>query len=900
MRTVAALRMAGLLAFLALPAAVLAQQQTGSLLFEVTDTAGAPVVGAKVAISSDKVPSRERVTDDFGKARFLLLPPGTFSATVTADNFNSRTEPGIDVPLGQSVTLKVELQAVLEESVEATMPAFATTPTAIDVDVTQTKTGTVMSSEQLQALQLGSGSRSYLSALAKTPGVASGGGNPSVHGATLGENIYTIDGVNTTDPVTGTFGLLTNFDIIEQLEVSTGGFQAQYGGATGGSVNQITKSGTNVFEGAFDIRYYDRGMVENSPHFEDHLPAKFQKWSGTLTGPVVKDKLWFALAYENNETARTPPGTSASRNFLGHANLAKLTWEPVSGHRVSFQYTEDPATITNSNAGATVDPTASSTQEQGARFYKLNYSGQLTDNWALTVQGGWYLSELNAFPKDDSGLPGVTNNDTTTSYQNYGNAQYSKRGNNQLAFQLQRSWSSKWGDHDFKFGYDDQQTKLDFNSYTPAGETWTTTNCPDDDPTTLEHEDACLDADADGDGYPDNVFLRVLDVPAGPTSNRGHQQSVYVQDTWRHASWTLDYGLRWDRSRAERDDKETVVDVALLQPRLGMAFDLKHDGRQKLSWSLSRRMHPGILTIPNAVNTHASASDYYYNENFYGDLNGNGTIDGFVFYTRYGGPSGSTVDKGLDAMFLDEFVLGYERKLKSKMRFATRLVLNETKDIIEDTAFPSGSGQYLIRNIGELSREYQGLEFEYAWLHRRGQFNAIATVAQAHGNVEYTQGLGSDWDILPDHSVRRWGYLSTDAHLRLRVFGWVDLPKKWQIAYDLNYRTGTPYNRTRPATALGEAGYGVIFLDPRGSARLPTFYTLDSEIRKTFDFGPTDRVKLALLGTILNVTNANAITSVRTTDPLGTPDAVGSPTRWGEPTAWQTTRTFEVGLRLTF
>jgi hypothetical protein len=882
---------------IALVPAARAQQQTGSLFFEVKAAGGSPVVGAKIAISSEKIPGQERTTDEFGKARFLLLPPSTFTAQISKDGFNPHEEKGIAVSLGQRIDVTVVLQPIMEESMEVAAPSV---PTAADVDFTATRTGSVLTSEQLQRVQLGSGGRSYLVALAKVPGVV-GTGNPSVHGATLGENSYTIDGVNTTDPVTGTFGLNTNFDIIDQLEVSTGGFQAEYGGATGGIINQITKSGTNTFEGTLDTRYSNQHFVDNASHFDSSLPSEFSQYSFTLTGPVSRDHLWFALSYEDSTNDATPAGTSATRKFNGHANLAKLTWEPHADHRVTFQYTEDPAKIDNGNAGAQVDPTASQHQDQGAHFYKLNYNGQLTDHWALSFLAGWYKSKLDSFPQVDSGLPSVTNNDTGVIYQNYPNAQFSSRTNDQYAFQLARAWSSSKSDHELKFGYDLQKTGLDFDSYTPAGETWLATGCPDDDPSTVVHEDACLDsADVDNDGIPDNIFALFRNVEGGPTSNPGDNRAAYVQDTWHRGRMVLDYGLRWDSAKSERDDKAIVVDVSLLEPRLGMSIDVNNDGVHKLSWSASRRMHPGILTIPSGVNTRADYSDLYLSELWFGDRNGDGdTDDGFVFRRRTGGPSGSVVDPGLDAMYVDEFIVGYEHKFQRPMRFATRLVLNETKNIIEDT-FDLNTGVYTITNIPELKREYEGIELEYGWTHKRGQLLANATIAEAHGNVEYTQGLGSDYDFLPEHAVNRWGYLSTDARLRLKVFGWVDLPKKFSIGYQLAYRTGVPYERLLSLGNNPNIGYGDQFLEPRGSHRLPSLYSLDAEVRKRFALGAKERVNLHLIGTVTNLTGANAVTGVQEQDDDDPTTPLVNEGTWGQPLAWQQPRAFEVGLRLTF
>ena len=889
--------------FVLIGAPVRAQQQTGSLVLEISDADGAPIAGAEVTVESEKTSTRLATADERGRARFLLMPPGTYIIDVRAEGFTA-TRREVAVALGGTTIERFTLaKGELTETVEVTANP--------EVDVTKTSTSQVFTTEELENVQLGSTNRSYLAVLGKAAGVVGGGGNPNVHGATMGENVYLIDGVNTTDPVTGTFGLLTNFDAIEQVELTTGGFQAEYGWATGGHVNQVTKSGTNEFDGTFDLRYYDDSMVENTPHFPGEEAQEFRTMALTLGGPIKKDKAWFFLALENNLTNLAVAGAPVTRKFDGGAYLAKLTFEPVSRHRIAFQYSADPAEIENDNANVDVAAEAGNFQKQGANFFKLTYWGGISDKWAISTNLGMYQSVLDTTPNRDSGLPSITDAFSGYLFRNYNDAQYTDRGNDQFATTLERAWSGKRGDHDLKFGIDIQRTELKASQETPGGEAWFSAGCPDD-PDTPEREEACLDGDANGDTVPDNVFERDVTTVAGTATNPGRNTALFVQDSWRHRNFTLDYGLRYERAQADRDDKTEVVDVSLLQPRLGMSFDLKGDRKQQLYWSLSRRMHPGILAVPSAVNGRNNVTDFYYNEALLSaligqpfDCDGDGVEDAFVYCGSAGGPSGSTVDKNLKATYLDEFIVGWKRSLKARHALGVRLVLNETKDIIEDTLDDPAQQTYIIKNLAGLKRNYQAIEAEYSWRFRRGALFANWTIGRNRGNVEYTQGVGSDFDIPGFHDVNRYGYLSTDRRHRIKIYGYVNLPKKWSVHYDYFFGTGAPYERVATLNGVdpvtGVNLYGFEWLDPRGSHRLPDISTLDVDVRKHWDFGEKQEMKLEVIGTITNFFGANSVTGRREIY-AGDEDPVtpGEQTSWGRATNWQPPRTYELGLRFEF
>ena len=114
--------------------------------------------------------------------------------------------------------------------------------------------------------------------------------------------------------MTGTFGTNFNYDAIQEMNFQTGGFEAEFGQATGGIVNLVTKSGGNEFSGSFDIRYRNEQMTENGDHYDrDAQDSLYQSISATLGGPILRDKLWFFASVEKVDTSSSEPGRPVSR-----------------------------------------------------------------------------------------------------------------------------------------------------------------------------------------------------------------------------------------------------------------------------------------------------------------------------------------------------------------------------------------------------------------------------------------------------------------------------------------------------------------------------------------------------------------------------------------------------------
>src|SRR5436305_7298376 len=213
---------------------------------------------------------------------------------------------------------------------------------------------------------IGADDRSYLSIAGSAAGVGQSEltEDTQVFGSTGSENVYLIDGLDTTDPQTATFGTNFNFDAIKEISISTAGFEAEYGRATGGVVNLITKSGGNDFSGTVDVRYRDRRFVEKGQRSDaaEGGDNSFVLPAATLGGPLVRDRIWFftSAAYQRQQT--TPSLSSTTADFKGQDYLGKISWQIDPRWRAVFQGSSSPATFTAFNAGPFVVPKEAATE----------------------------------------------------------------------------------------------------------------------------------------------------------------------------------------------------------------------------------------------------------------------------------------------------------------------------------------------------------------------------------------------------------------------------------------------------------------------------------------------------------------------------------------------------------
>ncbi|HEY2014272.1 MAG TPA: TonB-dependent receptor [Bryobacteraceae bacterium] len=301
-----------------------AQETTAGIQGVVKDPTGASIPNATIEVSGTTLIGTRKVqTDDAGNYRIAALPPGLYTMTVTAAGFRTYKQGNIDLTVGRLPNLDVKLEVgAVAETVEVSSNATM-------VDTTQSKVAVTVSQEVLDNLPKG---RSFQSLIPFAPGAR---GEPlqsgqttgaiagyQIDGASDGENVYMADGVNITQIQNGGVGKGFQMEFIDEVQVKSSSFEAEFGGALGGVINVVPKKGSNEYHGmlvgylqsnAFNANNTDRALranpdlpALNTTNRLDAVPQYYMANKDQRTiidpgyevgGPAWKNKLWFLSSY---------------------------------------------------------------------------------------------------------------------------------------------------------------------------------------------------------------------------------------------------------------------------------------------------------------------------------------------------------------------------------------------------------------------------------------------------------------------------------------------------------------------------------------------------------------------------------------------------------------------------
>src|SRR5712691_3931610 len=302
-------RIALLLACIALAAGVLAAQTfVGSIVGTITDSSGASVAGAKVALTNTATGERRAATSGAdGNYQFVNLIPGLYRIDVENAGFKHLTRDSIEVQVQATVRVDGLMQL---GDVGQTVEVGAQIP------LLQTETyslGTVVDQRKVQEMPLNG--RNVLNLVTLVPGVVAQGsalanptglninsfGNYQINGAIAGQNATFLDGV-TLNVKTNFVAILPTQDAISEFKVQTNGVGPEFGRIAGGVINLTTKSGTNQFHGSG--YEFLRNKVLNANNFFNNSsgaprPSFTQnQYGANIGGPVKKDKTFFFFSWE--------------------------------------------------------------------------------------------------------------------------------------------------------------------------------------------------------------------------------------------------------------------------------------------------------------------------------------------------------------------------------------------------------------------------------------------------------------------------------------------------------------------------------------------------------------------------------------------------------------------------
>ncbi len=316
---------------LCLAPVTLAQETTGSIEGSVKDSAGAVVPNISITITNAKAGitgttstgigagfNRTVTTNDEGNFRVLQVPPGTYDVvTAAASGFGESRYENVTVAIGRSTALAITVNPGRSVNVVDIVASDA-----VPVDVTNSAIQTTISAQKIELVPKSTGFTGLLKTVPGTRPESRTGGF-SVDGASGAENVFVIDGQEVTNYRTGALNETYNVptQLVQEVQVKSSGFDAIYGGATGGVVSVVTRGGGNEFHGEVGVQFevpqfggtprplltrFTTGSATVTPSTFAQTSEYFNpaKSSGVnefptfnLGGPIIKDKVWFFSSY---------------------------------------------------------------------------------------------------------------------------------------------------------------------------------------------------------------------------------------------------------------------------------------------------------------------------------------------------------------------------------------------------------------------------------------------------------------------------------------------------------------------------------------------------------------------------------------------------------------------------
>nr|WP_063570945.1 TonB-dependent receptor [Luteibacter rhizovicinus] len=763
----------------AISSGAMAQSTTGSLFGQAPATAG-----ASVTVTSDTGLSRDVQLDERGRYSAGQLPLGTYTVALKVDGKVVDTRQNITLKVGAGT--EVSFAAAQAQSLEGITVSAAALPS---IDVSTVDSRTVVTSEQLARLPLGRNSEA-IALLA--PGVVNNGGSfkgptgnslVSFGGSAASENAYYVNGFSTTDPLRGFGGLSLPYGAIDQQEVYTGGYSAQYGRSDGGVINVVGKRGTNEWHFGTQVLWepnFARSSQRNR-YFENGLPASPKagqlyspdsKDSATSTtvsayagGPLIKDKLFIFIAgeYERQQGTTVNPvsGFSSTKPYVDYRYneprwYGKLDWNITDSNIVEVTGASDKYETSGTVYG--YDYQTRTRQDRiggddniktGGDLWTAKYTGYLTDDLTLTAQYGKLKSDDYDAPAGYA--PDLTYVDGLTN-QNPALNNGAPRGNNQTVASLSPAGRGnrttntridltyKIGDHTITAGIDNQTAKaLDQGTITsgPGGYSWTYGQGDPNTPISTG-----LGVPATG-GFPNGAqgYYVIQNINSSLATVRSTQRAQYIEDRWQiNDRWLLSVGVRNDQFENFNSDSEPFVTQHKPQwaPRLGASWDVNGDATFKV-YANAGRYYLGLPLNPalNAAGGALTTSQYFT----YGGIAGDGTPTGLTTISppvaannTFGQlPDPSTVTtKGLKSEYQDEFILGFTKTLGSKWVYgakATQRILRNAIDDYCDIDLVLAKAQSLGYDVTTTSNPVS------CWLFNPGKANTFNLVDTAGNHV---------------------------------------------------------------------------------------------------------------------------------------------------------------------
>lgn len=355
-------------------------QETGAIFGTVTDEQGQALPGVTVTAGADVLPqARLVVTNAAGRYDLPALPPGDYELRFTLEGFAEQTRQ-VDVLLQQRLLVDVRMGlSAIEETIEVVGEGL--------IDPTSSEIKTSIGEDVVEAVPTG---QEYRDLVKLIPGVQYT--EDSVRGPSAGgsgqDNVYKIDGVNVSLPLFGTLSAEPSSHDVAQVAVVKGGADASDFNRSGGfTINSISKSGTNAFQGEVSYQIQTEGMTGERETGDNEEFEQDKDWTvASVGGPILGDQLFFYTSYYRPTVERDSranvygdvPNFESDRDEL----FGKLTWSPTQNLLVHGSYRGSE----REEFGTSVPEEASGSTSEGAE----------SDQEIAILEGTWVVGR-NSF-----------------------------------------------------------------------------------------------------------------------------------------------------------------------------------------------------------------------------------------------------------------------------------------------------------------------------------------------------------------------------------------------------------------------------------------------------------------------------------------------------------------------
>jgi hypothetical protein len=662
-------------------------QTTGVIDGAVLAEDGTTLAGARITVTGALPGARVATSDASGDFHLVALAPGVYKMRVELKGF-APLERSVIVSLGATTNVEVTLRPAIEEY----MTVVAKSPL---IDTHSATVGTVVPAQAFTRIPL---TRNYTSIALFQPGVSEDGAGFSVFGATGLENAYYIDGIDVSGLRTGAQEKVVPEEFLQEVQLRTATYPAEYGGAFGGVVNAVTRSGGNEYHGDL-FGYFDNQSLQAKakPGVVGGNFAGFtnQDYGASLGGYLLRDRLWFFSVLDRTDLRRdvrlvtgsgSPYDGSTFRSQDRTATLyaAKLTW------------TVDPsATVVGSVIG---DPSKDAQQlvedgpPESRRIHET--TGRPDVSVIGTVGGDRWVGELGVYShrelrdrSPDFQPPFLTTDDSQVPTLDladcalpgcYSGAPWVFIPTSEPLLretlhrnQVRGSVTGFAGAHELKGGFEVARLGGTVEQSIPAGYSRILNRLANG--MTLFTQ--TWFGDSSGMFGADHVVPTVSGRPKTDTA------AVYVQDSWTpSARLTLNVGVRYEWYRlfdAVTGGTITTLD-GNFAPRLGVVWDPAGDGRSKVTFAYGRFFQAIPLNHQEKAfqGTSLSVTDVL---GFSFDC-GPTAVDCQSFPNRFTEPA----DPRLKAPSTEEFSAGFETRISDRLKVGVTAVYSRLLRAVED------------------------------------------------------------------------------------------------------------------------------------------------------------------------------------------------------------------------